>query len=145
MADYLAAEALIIQRLQSQVPGMKALSAADLADVAEAKQTTPAFHVLYHGDRLVDAQGRGQAQAVAQRWMIVITVRTARDQGKGGAARNTAGPHLDAALKALSGWEPDQSHGALRRVAAPRPVYSKGGFAYFPLAFETVVETLGTA
>ncbi len=144
MADYLAAEPLIIQRLQSQIANMAVLSAADLADVVEAQQTTPAIHVLYDGDRLVDAQGRGQAQAVAQRWMIVIAVRNARDQGKGGKARGTAGPHLDAALKTLSGYELSTGHGALKRVPAPRPVYSKGGFAYFPLAFETVVETLGT-
>jgi len=142
MQDYLAAEPLIIQRLKDQVANLPVLSAADLADVAEAKQITPAAHVLYGGDRLADSAGRGAAQAWAQLWWIIVAVRNARDQGKGGEVRKTAGPLLLSVIKALSGWEPDKDHGPLKRVNPPtRPAYSKGGFAYFPLAFETVVET----
>lgn len=145
MADYLAAEALIIARLQAQIANTPVLSAADLAGVEETKQVTPALHVLYLGDRLIDAQGRGRAQTVAQTWMVVVAVRNARDQGKGKEARGTAGPFIDSVLSALSGWAPSISHSELARVNAPaRPLYGAGGYAYFPLAFETQIETLGT-
>lgn len=147
MDDYLAAEPLIVARLESQVTGVKVLTAADLAGVKEAAQVTPAVHVLYGGDRLADSVGHGIAQTWAQIWWVVVAVRNARNQGKGREARKAAGPYIAQVFQALTGWQMSSTdHGPLKRVNPPGgPVYSPGGFAYFPLAFETIVQNLGNS
>jgi len=144
LADYLAAEELIIARLTERVGSVRAvLSAADLAGVQEAKQTTPALHVVYDGDRLGDSAGRGIANQVYQRWLVITAVRSARGQRTGAGAREAAGPIISAVLQALLGWAPSDEHQPLVRTSAPRPHFSAGGFAYFPLAFETRIDTGG--
>jgi hypothetical protein len=140
---YLAAEALIAERLAERLPGgTHVLTAADLAGVEARAQLTPAAHVVYDGDRLGDAGGRGLAQVVWQRWLVVIAVRNRREALSGAAAREDAGTLIAAALAALAGWAPSASHGPLARVQAPRPAY-EAGFLYVPLAFETRLITVG--
>lgn len=138
--NYLSAEALIIQRIKDQVPGLNAvLSADDLAGVEERSQVAPAVHVLYGGDILAGgaagSAGRGAARIVRQRWFAVIVVRQARD-ATGSRARAEAGPLISKVLVALSGWPPSAAHRELVRLSAPNPLY-RAGMAYFPLAFET--------
>lgn len=140
MDNYLSAESLIIERLRTQVTGVRAvLSAADLAGVEEAKQVTPALHVLYDGDDLGDRAADGADGIVRQRWLVIVAVRNARGQASGAGAREVAGPIILQVLAALGGWQPDEEHGELVRIAAPRPAFSPGGFAYFPLAFHTAI------
>lgn len=146
IADYLAAEALIIARLEDRLAadGVKVLAAADLAGVEERKQIVPAVHVLYDGDRLGQSVSRGIQHQVYQRWFAVVAVRNARGQATGAAARSAAGPLITKTIQALAGWAPSSDHQPLVRVSAPRPRFSPGGFAYFPLAFETRIETGGS-
>ncbi len=145
MADYLAAEGLIVGRLEASLGAQvrAVFSAADLAGVAEQAQITPAVHVVYDGDRLGDEAGRHRAQQVYQRWLVIVAVRNAKGQATGKGARESAGPIISAVLAALQGWQPSPDHQPLRRIDAPRPVFSPGGFAYFPLAFETRIDTEG--
>lgn len=142
LEDYLCAEQLIIERLRQQIPDLRAvLAAADLADLTEAQQTTPAVHVIYDGDRLGDSAGRGAGQMVYQRWLTVVTVRSARGQRSGAGAREVAGPIITEVIQSLAGWAPSDAHQPLVRVSAPRPHYSAGGYAYIPLAWETRIVT----
>jgi hypothetical protein len=98
--------------------------------------------VIYDGDRLGDSAGRGQAQNVQQRWLVVLAARNAT-QGDGGAAlQGEAGILLSKLLAALQGWAPSAEHRPLRRVAAPRPGYSPA-FAFYPLAFECQITLIG--
>lgn len=137
---YLSAEGYLIEQLKAKVPGFKAvLSAADLAGVLEAAQQTPAAHVLYWGERLGDSTGRGRAQMSYQQWLIVIATRNASTQRTGEAARNEAGPLIDAMLSALQGWAPANGQ-PLQRIPGPKAAYTRGGFAYFPFLFETRLE-----
>lgn len=136
--DYLVAEDLLINHLMAQVSSFKTvLGAADLSGVAENKQITPAGHVVYGGDRLGSDAGRHESQFVYQKWLVVIAVKNVRDQKTGAGARREAGPLITASLKALQGWSPGDEFQPLKRVGAPSPHFSPGGYAYFPLAFET--------
>ena len=158
LPDYLAAGPLLIERIRAALPALRAVlpagglarifaealpySPADLAGIGEAAIQSPSVFVLYDGDRLGDSAGRGQAGIVHQRWMIVLAVRNAR-QGDGGAALLVdAGPLLAALLAALMGFQLSADHRPLVRVAAPAPGYSPA-LAYYPLAFETAISTLG--
>ncbi len=147
--DYLVAEGLILARLEAELAdlsssaGLKVLSAADLAGVAEGAQHTPAVHVIYMGDQVPggDAVDEGNYHLIRQRWMAVVAVRNARSQRTGQAARDAAGPILSRVIQVLSGWRPGQGLGPLRRVSAPAPAFTPGGFAYFPLQFEITLVT----
>jgi hypothetical protein len=141
--DYLAAEPLIIARLAERVTDATTLTAADLQGVAEKAQVTPAIHVIYAGDVVPGgaAVDEGNYHLIRQQWMTVIAVRSARGQRSGSGARELAGPLITGAIKALASWRPVQGLGRLRRVPAPRPTFTPGGFAYFPLQWELDVMT----
>ena len=142
MDNYLSAEPAIIARLKASVPELLGVfSASDLEGVVEAQQTTPAAHVLYFGDKVVDGSGRsstGEVQCVDQLWYVVLAVRNARNQITGQAARADAGPLISKILKALQGWVPTQAHGPLKRINGAGPGF-KSGFAYLPFCFTTRV------
>lgn len=135
----------MIDRLQAEI-GVRILSSADLAGLQESAQITPAIHVLYDGDELMAGEGaqaeQGAVQLIRQRWLVVVTVRNARAIQSGAGARSDAGPLITAALQAVSGWRAGEDYGPLERaVGAPAPLYT-AGYAYFPLLFTTVIETI---
>lgn len=143
MDNYLCTESAIIDRVKGQVPSLKGVfSASDLDGVTEAQQITPAAHVLYLGDKVIEtSNGRsalGDRQEVDQVWAVVLAVRNARTQITGEAARADAGPLIVAILKALQGWKPETGFTPLKRTNAPGPGF-KSGFGYFPLYFTTRV------
>jgi hypothetical protein len=143
ITNYLAAEPLLIARLTAKLPGIKILSAADLAGVAEGAQNTPAVHVLYDGDRMADSSSDGAGMLVWQRWLAVVAVRNAKTQRTGEDARDDAGLILLDLLKALQGYKlSDDFPDRLRRVAAPRPLFN-AGFLYIPTAWEVKVGVSG--
>lgn len=140
MDNYLSAEQLIVTRLKERVPELVgAFSAADLDSVQEAKQTHPAAHVLYYGDRIVEGSGRssiGDCQTVDQVWYVILVVKNARTQLTNEAARADAGPLILKILKALQGWQPSPEHSPMKRVNGAAPGF-KSGFAYLPFCFTT--------
>ncbi len=143
MENHLAMEALLIERLKTEVPDFLAvLGMADLASMQEAGQPAPAAHVIYQGDSIPGGDsraGNGAAQVVAQTWLVVVAVRNVRDTKGGAAAREDAGPLISKTLAALSGWAAPGFR-PLRRVNAPRPGFN-AGYGYFPLAFEAKLIT----
>jgi hypothetical protein len=143
LADYLSASNLIIDRIRAAVPGVvSVLPARDLANVVESTLQSPSVFVVYDGDRLSDTGGRGQAQVIQQRWLVVLAVRNARQADGGAGLAADAGPLITDLLQALQGWQPSPDFRPLIRVASPKPGYSPA-FAYYPLAFECQIFTLG--
>lgn len=144
MDNYLAAEQLIIDRLKaafSALPalaGVHVLSAADLDGVEEARQLTPAVHVIYDGDDLGDSAGDGVDHIVRQRYLTVVVTRNVRGIKTGKAAREDAGVIVLATLGALGGWQPSSEHGEVVRIPGPRPTY-RTGHQYIPIAWHTAV------
>lgn len=146
IANYLAAWDLIIERIRDLVPELAdVLPAPDLARVREDQQRTPAAHVAYEGDAVDGSErgraGGGTAQVVFQRWTVWIVVKNVRDQARGKAAYDEAGPLIAKVLAALSGWTPTSEFRPMRRVNGPRPTYTVGHL-YFPLAFEAQLITV---
>lgn len=144
-ADYLALGPLIAERLRERVQELQMVvtlqDAADLEERMRARRA--AAFVVYDGDRLADAAGRGQAHPVWQRWLVVLAVRNARAHDTGDGLRDEAGPLISALLAALQGWQPDDdAYRPLARVAATAPGYSPA-FAFYPLAFECQITMLG--
>jgi hypothetical protein len=144
--NYLAAEALIIARLQDRLTGEAAvravLGAWDMAQIEESTQPTPAVHIYYDRDDVL--AGGGKDIRINQVWTIAVAIRNHSDI-LGIAARQDAGPILSAVHQALQGWKPSAQHGAMNRTNGPPHWLSDSGISYHPLTFTTlIVATSGT-
>lgn len=136
----LDAEAGIVQRLQQAMqtgPGRwcrKVATRDYLASVAEEMQDAPALYVVYDGLVVFDADE--QRASMGHRWLVVVAVAVTAPQQRDAAPRNDqGGRYMAAVLHALHGLQlPGHTHG-LVPATPPRPYYSEGRFAYFPLAF----------
>lgn len=137
MADAFSAWQPILDRVKAQVPGLKAvLPAWDLASIEERSQVCPAAFVLLDHELPIDSADKGAKQMVAQRFLVVLSLRNAQDTLGGTGIRNEAGTLLRGIAAALSGWAPTPDHRPLKRIGGPRNLYTPG-YAYLPLGFET--------
>ena len=116
--------ALIGHAVQGMSPAVHVLSSADLADVKESAQKTPAVHLIYGGYRITD--DLGTAWSLAHIWYAVVVVRNVATQRSGQAARQSAGPLVAAVV------------GATRPLTllSPPPASYRAGHQYIPSAFE---------
>lgn len=130
-------ESTIIARLQAKLDAsITVLAARSLAGVKEVMQTAPAVQV--YGGEYTPAQvsDTGATAIIEQAWTCVVVVSNPKDQTGGSSARSDAGPICDAVLSALLGWPAtDPANTRLRLVRAPAPLWSAGGYGYYPLAF----------
>ena len=142
--DFLAPEPHLVARLREALadcrPMVHVLTGADLASVVEAKQHTPAVHVLWRGFRVLETRLDGGAAKLDHTWAVVCAVRNVRTLTSGADARAEAGELAARAGAALMGWRPPNVAGPLRLADAPAAGYSPAGFFYLPLAFR--VETV---
>ena len=129
--------ALIADAVQGMNPAVHVLSSADLADVKESAQKTPAVHLIYGGYRITD--DLGTAWSLAHIWYAVVVVRNVATQRSGQAARQSAGPLVAAVVGALVGAKVVGSTRPLTLVSPP-PASYRAGHQYIPSAFE--VETI---
>lgn len=139
----LSAEPLIVSRLQSVLgASAQVFTAPDLAGVAEAKQVTPAVHVVYGGYRVTQEQGEGLIVELEQDWYTVVVVRNVRDIRSGAAAREDAGPLLARVFRGLTGHRLAPGWRRLRPTQPPRAGYSKG-YGYYPLSWSLRLQLRG--
>lgn len=133
--NYLAAEPLIIARLKEQVPEFVHVGDwSEYSTLEEGAIATPAAFVMYGGDRLHDAGGKGAVQRIDQMWGVVVVVRNVAQRRAGTAIREEAGPLMMKTVNALMGWKPAPQFRELERMPAPRPEYAKL-VGFFPLQF----------
>lgn len=141
--DFLAIEPHLVARLKEALagasPAIHVLTAAELADVAEAKQFTPAVHVIYGRFEPLETRSDGAIAKLRHTWLIVTAVKSAADTRHGAAARADASALMAKAGAALMGFRPPNTAGPLLLTRAPQPLY-RAGFQYLPLAF--TVESL---
>ena len=140
--DFSQLEGHIVELLKTAVAGMKpavqVLTAADLADVKEARQQVPALHVISDGfDPQPEADPR--LLRLVHRWYVVAAVSNVAAQRTGQAARRAAGPLLARAMSALLGERLPGAAKPMQAVRAPRGSFSAGYF-YLPSAW--TVETV---
>lgn len=133
-ANYLALESALIDRLRQQVPTLSLVAgAANMPALSDRASPSPACYVLYDGDRVVSTAHDGRREIVEQRWLVVLCVRHAGQDG-GAALRAAAGELLADILAALSGYAPPPCTQAIERTSAPRPAYPPGA-GWYPLAY----------
>ena len=131
--DYLFIEPLLVERINAEVPGLKAvLTATEMAEILETRQITPAVHVVYLGDG--KPAGPAKATRVTQMWAAVVAVHHADPKGDGAGARRIAGPLIAKLLRALSGWVPHPIVTPLER-STPIPSRFSNGYGYYPFVF----------
>lgn len=113
-------------------------TAAELADVEEESQKTPAVLVAYNGIAPVTpvAGAQGKIQLTEKSWLVVPHVRSAAGPRRKEGARKLAAPIIDGVLKALLGWRPPiEDEMPLVFASAPGAAFTDAGFAYYPIAF----------
>ena len=125
--------ALLRQAVQGMSPAVHVLTSADLADVKESAQKTPAVHLIYGGYRI--AEDLGTAWRLAHKWYAVVVVRNVALARSGQAARQDAGPMVAQVVGALVGANVPGATRALTLVSPPPATY-RVGHQYIPSAFE---------
>lgn len=141
--NWLAAEALIIDRLKAKVPEAKLVQAMPELDIEHVAQKCPALIVIYQGDRIADDANNAQVLVAEQIWSVVAVVKNVKDIAQGTASRAEAGVLMTKAIKALSGWQPSAEFKAgLKRINAGGSGYL-AGVSWFPLAFSVATYSIG--
>ena len=139
--NFLALEPHLVARVKAAVAGLSpavhVLTAAELADVKESAQPTPAVHIIYGGYSV--AEDLRTAWRLAHTWYAVVVVRHVGTQRTGAAARAVAGPLLAQVMGALAGTSLPGTTQALVLTSPPRAEY-RAGVQYTPSAF--VAETI---
>ena len=137
-ASLTALEPAIVERLRARLPQVGAdrvqvLTAADLANIAEGSQPSPAVHVVLQSWSVGESRGDGKAVRLVQTWLAVVAVRNLRDGKTGAAARADAGALAATVASSLMGWQPDGAAGPLQLVTPPGAGYA-AGYMYLPIA-----------
>lgn len=139
--DFLALQPALVDLVRQAVAGMSpavhVLTAADLADVKEAAQHTPAVHVIYGGYSVAEALG--VQWRLLHRWYVVAAVRNVSKARSGQAALLDAGALGARVTGALAGAALPGATRTLELITPPPAKYS-AGFQYIPSAFQ--VETI---
>ncbi len=144
MAESLTAiEPQLVERLQSRLPQTGAgkvhvLTAADLANLSESTQPSPAVHIIYQGYAVAETRPDNKAARLTQTWLAVVAVRNLASGKTGAAARADAGQLAATVAAALTGWMPPGAMRPLQLATPPAAGYS-AGYMYLPLAFTTDV------
>lgn len=133
--DWMALEPHLVELLKAAVrdmrPAVHVLTAAELADVKERAQLTPAVHVIYGGYRITD--GARTAWELEHTWFAVAAVRNVADARSGQAARLKAGTLAARVLEALASAEVPGATRPLEPATPPSARYA-GGYQYIPVA-----------
>ena len=139
--DFLALQPALVDLVRQAVAGMSpavhVLTAAELADVKEAGQHTPAVHVVYAGYSVAEAMG--VQWRLLHRWYVVAAVRNVSKARSGQAALLDAGALGAHVTGALAGASLPGATRTLELITPPPAKYS-AGFQYIPSAFQ--VETI---
>lgn len=148
-AVWLSMRDKILQRATDVVgqvdSSIQVLSARDLSGVKEASQPPKSVQVYGPSYKPLDENGAGIVQ-VEQTWMIVVCTRNPADQKAGTAAQDDASPICDAVLQAFVGWKPGAPFSHWKLAGPPAaPMWSPGGFGYYPFSFTTRLTVKGAA
>ena len=130
-------ESALVTRLNSRMGGVveRIYTAAELAQVPEQSQLTPALAVVYEGYTPADDINH-VVQQVRFRFSVVVMTRSASNTDTQVGARTDASPLVDQVIEALLGYRFSQpGYSTPRLVDAPGAGFSPG-FAYYPIGFD---------
>lgn len=149
MDNFFAAEALLIARLQQQLPAVPRnyIRKAINLEWAVTNALAPSVSVIFYDDDPDTAAGgtgrRGRSQLSNQYWLILLSVRNVSDVGT--AAQQDAGRLIQTLLQALQGYVLSSEHLPLYRQKCPyRKTDKKDGIVHFPFLFSTGITITGS-
>ena len=133
MNHFLAVGEHIAHRLRERLhDDIRVLTTGDMTAVRQ--QPANSVQVVYDGYQ--PEAPRGSLTGVTQSWLTVVCVHDTKTAGRADeGTRSAAGPLLDDVLAALLRYRVPGCR-PLTLAATFPPVYG-GGFAFFPLAWET--------
>lgn len=139
--NYLFLEQLIIERIKSEVKGLKKVEGlSNLASLEGERQVVPAAYVIYLNDVVSSGDNHQGAlkkvQTITQEWAVVLTVNPADADKTGKNARQQAGVLLAEILKAMTGWKPDGATTAFSRATGRAAPSYFDSYFYYPVAFQ---------
>lgn len=123
--------ALLRCALEGMSPAVHVLTAGELAEVQEARQHTPAVHLVYGGYRI--AQDIGRAWRLEHTWYAVTVVRNVAQARSGAPGRQDAGAIATAVALALADAPLEGAAERLTLITPPAPSHS-APFTYLPTA-----------
>lgn len=137
--DFMALEPRLVELVEAAVAGMSpavhVLTAAELADVREANQLTPAVHVVYGGYRV--AQDIGSSWRLEHTWYAVTVVKNVAKIKSGAVGRQRAGRLAARVALALGDAKVAGAVEPLTLLTPPSPSHS-APFTYLPTAVKAV-------
>lgn len=137
---FVAVENAIAQRLTEKLGALVkyVYTSAELAEIEEESQKTPAVLVAFNGYQPIAANGgsQGKIQMIEKSWLVVPHVRSAIDTRSHKGAKDEASPIITGVFEALCGWRPPiEGEMPLTLSGAPGAAFTDAGFAYYPIAF----------
>lgn len=138
--SFVAVENAIAARLTEKLVDLVkyVYTAAELAQIEEESQKTPAVMVSFNGYQPIVPSGGslGKIQLIEKSWLVVPHVRSAIETRVQRGVRDEASPIIDGVFAALCGWRPTvDGEMPLQLAAAPGAAFTDAGFAYYPIAF----------
>ncbi len=134
--NFMAVEADLVALLQAAVkdlrPKVHVLTAAQLTNVTQTRQTTPALHVVYGGPMRV-AENQGTRLLLEHIWHVVVVVSHMGSVRTGEHARAEVGPLVARVMSALAGANIRRAIAPLELADPPRPWF-EAGTQFFPIS-----------
>ncbi len=132
---FMALEPRLVELVKAAVAGMSpavhVLTSAQLATMEEAKQPTPAVHIVYDGYRI--AEDIGSAWRLEHTWYAVACCRSAASVRSGEVARQDAGALATRVALALADARVDGAATPLTLITPPKPM-PRAPYFYLPTA-----------
>lgn len=135
----LAAEPVILARLQAELPAGAGVHAAprleDLEDLKERPRRLPAVYLMYLGGTSPDdARAPAAGLRLREEWAVIVATQDFTRVEEGAAARAAGGELADAVIGALHGWRPLARLRPLRCDRILPPLYD-AGLSLIPIIF----------
>ena len=108
---------------------------ADIATKNVSAQITPAAYVGYDGFDIDSTSTDSTAVKLTERWIIVIVVKSSRQNDGGQEVREEGLTLAKAAFEALIGFIPPEPRSKELVPVTPPPPFWDSGFFWIPLAF----------
>lgn len=127
--DFLVAEQALLNVLEKVDGVVKTYSTADVAEMEERAQKTPAVHVIYGGYEMASSSNNGVMNRINQDWHILLAVKLKDRKQKPGQLISNIMERLKDTVSDL---------GVLQQVSPKLKPSVSDGFAYYPMTFQIV-------
>jgi hypothetical protein len=140
--NYLFAEPLIVARLREKMPDVHVAGIGESDELSLTKHRFPGIYVLFAGDEVTGAAGRGAASQAVQHWIVTAAAKSTDSLASGTKVREILGRLFCQALEALQGFEVAPGM-TLVRTTCSVPVMYESGHAFLAAEYLLTVDIRG--